>query len=110
MKAGERGRACWDKELGTQGWAPSTGSPVRRKTSVLQEEEGAGGTGSQPQPPGPGVPPVGAVGVWKAAGGRGTLAEGKLERGQKGLMQPVVASLKFSVKAATSSGFTCALA
>ena len=101
MPAGTGNRGCRD--------GPEHRQPIRRKTSVLQEEEGAGGTGSQPQPPGPGVPPVGAVGVWKAAGGRGTLAEGKLERGQKGLMQPVVASLKFSVKAATSSGFTCAL-
>ena len=40
MKAGERGLACWDKELRTQGWAPSTGGPVRSRTSVLQEEEG----------------------------------------------------------------------
>ena len=103
MPAGTGNRGCRD--------GPEHRQPIRRKTSVLQEEEGAGGgAGSQTQPPGPGVPPVGAVGVWKAAGGRGTLAEGKLERGQKGLMQPVVASLKFSVKAATSSGFTCALA
>ena len=29
-----------DKELRTQGWAPSTGGPVRRRTSILQEEEG----------------------------------------------------------------------
>ena len=77
MKAGERGRACWDKELGTQGWAPSTGSPVRRKTSVLQEEEGAGRGGSQTRPPGPGVPPMGAVGVWKAVAGRGTQETGE---------------------------------
>ena len=40
MKAGETGRAYWDKELRTQGWAPSTGSPGRRETSILQEEEG----------------------------------------------------------------------
>ena len=46
--------------------------------SVLQEEEGAGGgAGSQTQPPGPGVPPVGAVGVWKAVWGRGTRETGE---------------------------------
>lgn len=33
----------------------------------------AGGEGSQTQPPGPGVPLVGAVGVWKAVGGSGDL-------------------------------------
>ena len=67
---------------GTRNWGhrdgPQHRQPIRRKTSVLQEEEGAGGgAGSQTQPPGPGVPPVGAVGVWKAAGGRGTRETGE---------------------------------
>ena len=62
----------------------------------------AGRAGCQTQPPGPGVTPVGAVGVRKAVAGSGGL--GKLESGLKGVMQPVVASLKFNASVATSSG------
>ena len=75
---GRRKRPCLlGQGTGDAGMGPSTGSPVRRKTSVLQEEEGAGRGGSQTRPPGPGVPPMGAVGVWKAVAGRGTRETGE---------------------------------
>ena len=106
MKAGERDRACWDKELRTQGWAPSTGSPSRRETSVLQEEEGGlqsrlSDSASRPRGPTSG-------GSECVEGSRGQGDSGNWRGGLKGLMQPVVASLIFSVSVVTSSGFTCA--
>ena len=85
--------------------------PEHRRPCQEEDVNSAGGGGGLAEqalrlsPQTPGVPPLGAVGVWKAVGGRGL---GKLDRGLKGVMQPVVASLIFSVNVAMSSGFTCA--
>ena len=49
MRAGERGRACWDKELGTQRWALSTGSPSGAwgREEEVNSARGGGGLAEQ---------------------------------------------------------------
>ena len=44
----------------------------RQEENVNSAGGGGGGLAEQTQPPDPGVPPLGAVGVWKAEGGQGT--------------------------------------
>ena len=108
MKAGERGRACWDKELGTQGWAAAQAAHQEEDVSPAG---GGGGwrnrlSASAPRPRGP---TGGGSGCVEGSRGQAAGGLGKLEKGLKGLMHPVVASSIFSVSVVTSSGFTCAL-
>ena len=111
MKAGERGRACWDKELGTQRWALSTGSPSGAWGREVEVNSARGGGGLAEQALRLGLQAQGSHqwGQWVCGRQQGAGGLGKLERGLKGLMQPVVASLIFSVSVVTSSGFTRAL-
>lgn len=111
MRAGERGCACWDKELGTQRWALSTGSP---SGGCGQEEEvnsarGGGRFAEQALRLGLQIQGSHRWGQWVCGRQYGAGGLGKPERGLKGLMQPVVASLISSVSVVTYSGFTCAL-
>lgn len=85
----------------------STGGPFRRKRTILQEDEEGWPSRLSDSAPRPRGHTRRCRGCEKGSSKQWGL--GKLESGLKGVMQPVVATLKFSAYVATSSGFTCAL-
>ena len=104
---GRRKRPCLlGQGTGDAGMGPSTGSPsggrrqsCRRRRGLAAEQAlrlSLQAQGSH------------RWGQWVCGRQQGAGGLGKLERGLKGLMQPVVASLIFSVSVATSSGFSSA--
>ena len=106
MPAGTRN---WGHRDGPRAQAAHQEDGVRRKRSVLQEEEEGLLSRLSDSASRFRGPTGGGSGCVEGSRGQGAGGLGKPERGLKGLMHPVVASLIFSVSVATSSGFTSAL-
>ena len=78
MRAGERGCACWDKELGTQRWALSTGSPSGAWGREVEVNSARGGGGLAEQALRLGLQSQGPT------GGRSGCVEGSMGQGDSG--------------------------